>query len=62
MRLTELTKMLDIRDHTKVLFHLRSLKEAGILSQARNRSYLLTSTGNDLLEGLKQLKTHMSRS
>jgi DNA-binding response OmpR family regulator len=59
MRLTEMTKLLDIRDHTKVLFHLRSLKEAGILSQARNRAYILTNTGIDLLEGLKQLKTHM---
>lgn len=58
-RLTALTKSLDIRDHTKVLFHLRSLKEAGILTQAEGRAYMLTKTGSDLLDGLKAIKIRL---
>jgi DNA-binding response OmpR family regulator len=62
LRLTELTKLLNIRDHTKVLFHLKSLKEAGILTQKEGRAYSLTQNGCDLLEGLKNLKDHMNHS
>ena len=45
MRLMEITKELNIEDHTKVVFHLRFLKESGLVTQDDWRSYLLTKKG-----------------
>lgn len=55
-RLMELVRALKISDHTKVLFHLKILKEAGILEQDTGKAYSLTNEGTKALECLKILE------
>ena len=45
MHLMEMVRSLDIEDHTKLLFHARILKEAGIIRQKKDKSYFLTEDG-----------------
>ena len=45
MYLMEMVRSLDIEDHTKLLFHARILKEAGIIQQKKDKSYFLTEEG-----------------
>ena len=59
MRLMELVRELGITDHTKVLFHLRMLKDAGIVEQAANKSYALGRQGIQALECLKILEKYL---
>ncbi len=59
MRLMELVRELKIADHTKVLFHLRMLKEAGLLEQAADKSYALARGGGKALECLKVLEKYL---
>ena len=59
MRLMELVRELNITDHTKVLFHLRILKEAGIVEQAAGKSYSLGHQGTKALECLKVLEKYL---
>lgn len=44
-RFMELVKLLKIKDHTKVNFHLKTLREAGFVSQRQNKCYYLTQAG-----------------
>ena len=60
MRLMELTRELEIADHTKVIFHLKSLKEANIINQSSDKSYFLTPEGYRVLGCLNILKTHLT--
>lgn len=60
MRLTEITKKLNIEDHTKILFHLKALKEKGIIEQDEEKSYSLTEEGEKTLNCLKALKNYFS--
>ncbi len=60
MHLMEITRELDIEDHTKVVFHLRMLKEAGIISQGKGKVYLLSQEGLRLFECLKTLERYLS--
>ncbi|MFA4827891.1 MAG: response regulator [Thermodesulfovibrionales bacterium] len=60
MRLTEITKKLNIDDHTKILFHLKALKEKGIIEQDKEKSYSLTEEGEKTLNCLKALKNYLS--
>ncbi len=62
MRLIEISKELDIEDHTKVLFHLRMLKQAGLVEQDREKLYCLTGEGERTLGCLKILETHIQPS
>jgi DNA-binding NtrC family response regulator len=59
MRLMELVRELNITDHTKVLFHLRILKEAGIVEQGAGKSYSLAHGGTKALECLKVLEKYL---
>ncbi len=59
MRLMELVRELGIVDHTKVLFHLRMLKDAGIVEQQADKSYSLANQGKKALECLKILEKHL---
>ena len=59
MRLMDLVRELKISDHTKVLFHLRMLKEAGLLEQAADKSYSLPRGGAKALECLKVLEKYL---
>lgn len=61
MRLTALASELAIRDHTKVAFHLRTLKKAGMVTQQRDKAYCLTPLGKRLLDGLYDLKNRIAK-
>lgn len=60
MRLMEITRELDIGDHTKVLFHLKSLKESHIIEQNRAKAYVLTKEGNETVECLNIIKNYLA--
>ena len=60
IRLMETVRKLDIEDHTKVIFHLRTLKEARILKQDKKRSYYLSKEGKKVLECLNILDNYLS--
>ena len=60
IRLMETARKLGIEDHTKLIFHLRTLKEAGIIKQDEKRTYLLTKEGKKVLECLNILDNYLS--
>lgn len=53
IRLMELAKDLVIEDHTKIIFHLKNLKEARLIEQGDDRTYTLTDQGKSLLDCLQ---------
>jgi len=59
MRLMEITRELGIEDHTKVVFHLRLLKEAGIVEQDGAKLYSLAKEGRKALECLRTLENFL---
>ncbi len=60
MRLMELSRELKIEDHTKVIFHLKMLREAGIIKQNDDKAYVVTGEGNKTIECLKVMKKHLT--
>lgn len=60
MRFMEMTRELGIDDHTKVVFHLKLLKEAGIIEQDKEKSYSLTKEGARTIDGLRMLENYLS--
>ena len=48
MRLMEITRELGIDDHTKAVFHMKILREAGIIEQDSEKFYSLTNEGNEV--------------
>jgi DNA-binding response OmpR family regulator len=60
MRLMELTRALGIEDHTKVIFHLRMLRDSKIIEQDEAKTYLLTKEGEKTLKSLKIFESHLS--
>lgn len=60
LHLMELARELGIDDHTKVVFHLKILKEAGIIDQATGRAYFLSDAGRKMIECLKTLERYLS--
>lgn len=59
MRLMEITRELGIEDHTKVVFHLKMLAEAGLLEQSSEKIYLLTKEGERAVDCLKILENYL---
>lgn len=59
IHLMEITRHLQIEDHTKVVFHLKMLKEAGIIDQSKGRTYFLTKEGIRMTECLKTLEQYL---
>ncbi len=59
MRLMEITRQLEIEDHTKISFHLRILKESRIIDQ-NGRSYFLTNEGKRIYDSLRYLEENIS--
>jgi len=45
LRLMEITRKLEIEDHTRVVFHLKIMKEAGLIEQNIEKVYSLTKEG-----------------
>lgn len=60
IRLMEITRALDIEDHTKVVFHLKILKESGIIKYNTGKAYFLTTKGEKTLGSLKILENHLA--
>lgn len=56
MRLMEITRELGIEDHTKVLFHLKMLKEADIIEQDQEKTYGLSEAGKKVIDCLKKME------
>jgi len=52
MRFMDITRHLGISDHTKVNFHLKNLKSSNLVSQNREKAYLLTPEGEKMVETL----------
>jgi len=61
MRLMQLTRELGIEDHTKVNFHLKILKEAGVVEQDSDKNYTLTQEGKRTIECLKTIENYCSK-
>ena len=59
IHLMEITRKLDIEDHTKVVFHLKILKEADIIYQSPARGYHLTKEGVRMMDCLKILEQYL---
>jgi len=59
-RLMEITRELGIEDHTKVVFHLKMLKEAGIIDQGKGKAYFLSKEGMRMIECLKTLEQYLT--
>lgn len=55
MRFMDLTRELEISDHTKVNFHLKKLKTNNLVSQDREKAYSLTLSGEKSLAYLQLL-------
>jgi DNA-binding response OmpR family regulator len=62
MRLMDMTRELDIADHTKVVFHLKLLKEGGIIEQNETKLHSLTRPGRQIVECLKNMESVLSGS
>lgn len=58
MRLMELVRELGFSDHTKVLFHLRSLRDSELISQDDQKRYCLTPKGESVCACLETLRAH----
>ncbi|HLE18592.1 MAG TPA: response regulator [Syntrophales bacterium] len=59
-RLMEITRELGIEDHTKVVFHLKMLKEAGVIDQDKGKAYFLSKEGMRMIECLKTLEQYLT--
>ncbi|MCL5062082.1 MAG: hypothetical protein M1443_02580 [Nitrospirae bacterium] len=55
----DITRKLEIDDHTKVMFHLKTLREYGMIDQGE-KSYFLTKEGEEIVEFLKILGSYLS--
>ncbi len=62
MRLREISKELAMEDHTKVLFHIRIMKQAGLVEQDKEKNYSLTGEGERTMGCLKILEAHIRSS
>ncbi len=60
IHLMKITRALNIDDHTKVVFHLKSLKEAGLIKQDEDKGYNLTKEGKKAYECLRIIEEHIS--
>lgn len=60
MRFMDITRHLQISDHTKVNFHLKNLKTNNLVSQNQEKSYSLTPQGEQMVECLSLLSKKIS--
>ncbi|MGA7279458.1 MAG: response regulator [Desulfocapsaceae bacterium] len=60
MRFMDITRHLEISDHTKVNFHLKNLKANNLVSQKRDKFYSLTLQGEKIVDGLAMLSKKIS--
>ncbi len=60
LHLMKITRALEIEDHTKVVFHLKMLRESELIKQDKEKAYSLTKEGENALDCLKILEDHLS--
>lgn len=58
---TEIARELDLKDFSKVAFHLKKLIEVGIIEQDKERLYSLTKEGRKIIDGLNFLDNYLSK-
>jgi DNA-binding response OmpR family regulator len=56
LRFIQIKEKLGIDDPTKLSFHLRELRTAGILEQDENKMYSLSAAGKKVVESIRNLK------
>ena len=54
-----MTRELKIEDHTKIVFHLKILKDSEIIKQDEKKGYFLTNEGEKTLTCLKIIERHL---
>jgi len=59
-RFMEISRKLEIEDHTKMNFHLKVLKDAGLIKQNTHKLYLLTPAGEKVIECLNAVVKGLS--
>ena len=57
LRFMDITRKLDIDDHTKVNFHLKVLKDAALLKQDGRKYYHLSAKGKKIIECLGSISS-----
>ncbi len=57
IRFMDITRHLEISDHTKVNFHLKNLKANNLICQDREKAYRLTPEGQKMVDCLHLLST-----
>jgi len=55
LRFMDLARAVGVEDHTKINFHLKTLKDAGLVQQNEARAYVLTADGTKIIECLNHL-------
>ncbi len=61
MRFVEITKELGAEEeHTKLAFHLKMLKETGIIEQDAEKLYSLTKEGEKIMDYLRTIENYIS--
>jgi len=60
MRFMDITRYLQISDHTKVNFHLKNLKTNHLISQEREKHYVLTQQGEKMVDCLSIFSKEIS--
>jgi DNA-binding NtrC family response regulator len=60
MRFMDITRTLEISDHTKVSFHLKNLKAGNLITQNREKIYRLTPQGKKIFDCLHLLAQRIS--
>jgi len=57
---TEIARELGLNDFSKIAFHLKVLKEVGIIEQDKDKLYSLTKEGRKIVDGLNFLETYLA--
>ncbi|WP_415238097.1 response regulator [Seleniivibrio woodruffii] len=60
MRFMDITRALGIEDHTKVNFHLKALKQNGLIEQNEDKEYLLSAGGLNVIDCLQVMSSKVS--
>jgi CheY-like chemotaxis protein len=60
IRFMDIARRLEVADHTKINFHLKMLKDAGLIRQDEKKSYSLTKDGEKVIDCLNHFATSLN--
>lgn len=60
MRFMDITRALEIEDHTKVNFHIKNLKSNKLIEQDAQKNYTLTENGKKIIECMQVMSSKLS--